>query len=608
MFHLKVPAYTSLDNNTDVKLRNCFDFAVECTYKRPSRRRRNPSLAQTSPPNVLPRQTISPQSDDIKPPENQQRHSSAAQNGLPDYTGAYVSIREGESKDILGVAWRSFALASLDTIDQYMQIYVDVVYPLFPLFHTPTLWKRLRLRHHLTDRPFFASVMSACAIAAARARDGAIAERYVSTMAPEKLSEIFFSAAQDAIPKDLNQAQGLGYMRACGLLALTSIQYGQIKTMHHHLGMYHALAAMQHFHDETHWPANITVVEKEERRRLFWSMYSLDIYTSVVFDAIMKSQETHSNVRYPSEVNDEDLTAGVSSPTNSENWLRGWNFATDLYRVLEHSVKRMCRQKKIRDDRIAITRLLITDGIPEAQIMDHVLELYYQLPARFRDFHISVTGDKSQDLFGFQAANIQATIQLVRMTLFSTGLQHDVELKCNIAEQVLATFHRIAPEYLRAISTPLVYHLGCIGQVLASVMEGPLCEISYHRVRGSLVSMADLLEGLESGLQPTAGASRDLRKQIDRIDQYMAAQRRTGTTLPPQQPPHTITGAENHNLQGGVIPQMHPSTAIPTINGYGVQTSMDEFQLPPDLVNDGAWPWPFELTHVNQIQPSLAFH
>jgi len=51
------------DENPHKQCQNCYDFAVECTYNRPSKRRRNDSstlnsasTTQASPPNVLPSQ------------------------------------------------------------------------------------------------------------------------------------------------------------------------------------------------------------------------------------------------------------------------------------------------------------------------------------------------------------------------------------------------------------------------------------------------------------------------------------------------------------------------------------------------------------------------
>jgi hypothetical protein len=111
--------------------------------------------------------------------------------------------------------------------------------------------------------------MAACALASARGRDGAI---YGSTQEPSYMvtvsSETFYSAAIDALPEDLIVAREFDYMRACALLSIVSIQYGDIEAMQLYLGNYFTLAAIHRFHDEACWPSDITNIEVEERRRL----------------------------------------------------------------------------------------------------------------------------------------------------------------------------------------------------------------------------------------------------------------------------------------------------------------------------------------------------
>ena len=295
-------------------------------------------------------------------------------------------------------------------------------------------------------------------------------------------------------------------------------------------------------------------------------------------------------------------------------------------------MKRMRRHTAPPNDRAPVSQLLVPNDLPDAQVMDNVLRTYYLLPDRFRSHSVPQSGDRSQDLFTFQAANIQTTLQLVRMTLFSTNLVRDVDQKCHVAEQVLNNFNSISLPFLRAISTPLVYHLGRIGRILATVMEGILGEQSYQRVRGLLVSMADLLQGLESGLHPTAGASRDLRAQIQKIDQHMDSQRQIFASGPVQQPRALATKATNgmtngtahgttnglahsatNGLANGAADAMMSGVTSATngldvmmdhspmngdestTSGLGHPVQLDEFQLPPDLVGSEVWPWPFDL-------------
>lgn len=639
--------------NPHQQCQNCYDFAVDCTYKRPSRRRRHQSLALNAPLNILssqqhvhhvhshPARVVSPHSDEsLQEYAQQGRHASIVT--LPDSVygpaaafGAVRSERQS-SRDGVGVAWRSFVLASANMIEQYLEIYLDVLYPSYPLFHPPTLWERIHQQRHLTDRGFFASVMAACALAAARARDSALREKYNISDEMQKSSEVFFVAAQDSLPHDLATAHGFEYMRTCALLALTSIQLGQIQRMHEFLGHYTTLSAMHAFHDETQWPLNITIVEREERRRLFWSVYTLDIFAAVLFNSVLRSQETRSNVRYPSQVTDDDLLSGIATPSHEDNWLRGWNFNIDLYRVLEHAVRMMRNNVHCRDDKIAIVRMLIADGVPQVQVMDQVLGLYCQLPPCFREYGAQVTGDTAKDMIGFQAASIQTTLQVVRMVLFTSTLSYDLRQECDMAERILSTFRNISKTHLRAMGTPLVYYLGRIGQFLASLMEGLLCEETYSRVRNSLVSVADLLAELESGQQMDTGAGSDgLRRQIEKIDHFMRAQRHV-VGVPPGVPLTSngapvgvsgingVNGAMGHGAEYVLEhrPSQHQSTlplpaSAPAVGqppssvaaALGIHSPLDEFQLPQDLVNHGAWPWPLEMasgTSPHQVSGSMA--
>lgn len=533
-----------------------------------------------------------------------------------DITGAYAKVREGRSGDNLEVAWRSFALASLDTVEHLMAIYMKIAYPIYPLFHEPTLWRKLKSREHLTDRGFFASIMAACALASARARDGALGDaQAMRARIPDTNSEVFFATAQDTIGNDLSQAQGLGFLRACALLAVTSIQYSQKSLVHQFLGHFTTLSNMQGFHDEAQWPTDCDEIEVEERRRLFWSMYSFDVYTAVVLNGMLNSRETNAHVRYPREINDEDLAPGAPSLPQQLVWLQGWNFTVDLYRILEHTIQRLRRSNRLRDDsKLSITDFLVEDAVPESQIMDRALAWYSRLPQRFQSYSDPPTGTKALDLFGFQAANIQATLQLLRITHFSLGPVQNVYQKCGVAEQVLKTFHAIPPFYLQAISTPLAYHLGGVGHILSSILEGPICEESYGSIRTLLVSMAELLQSLESGLHPTVGASKSLKSQIERIDEYVSKQRRIIHAIAPTQKspnnerrPTVVMGPNSSKLLGNTsgVPEPHASQQSrltcdgvmpipPQQQSMGVWTAQDEFHLPNDLVGD--WPWPFNFT------------
>ena len=149
--------------------------------------------------------------------------------------------------------------------------------PRFPLFHQSTLLQKVHDQHYLKDRGFFASLMAACALASARERDGALFHSITTTSYNANiLSETFYKAAKDMLPRYLVEAEGLDYMRACALLSITSIQYGDIEAMQLYLGHYFTLVGINRFHDEANWPKHITNIEVEERRRLVNSIVTLN--------------------------------------------------------------------------------------------------------------------------------------------------------------------------------------------------------------------------------------------------------------------------------------------------------------------------------------------
>lgn len=117
--------------------------------------------------------------------------------------------------------------------------------------------------------------MAMCALVSARIRDGAPP----AFLNPEEISrinlldtpsEVYCTAAEEAIPQDLGQFDGnsFEYARALGLLAIIGIQYGQPKLSRRFLGHYCTINAMEGMHDEGRWPKDIDTIETEERRRL----------------------------------------------------------------------------------------------------------------------------------------------------------------------------------------------------------------------------------------------------------------------------------------------------------------------------------------------------
>lgn len=111
--------------------------------------------------------------------------------------------------------------------------------------------------------------MAACALVSGRVRDGALcSKRWNRKDLMEPPSEVYFVAARNSLPDEMVAAKGINYMRACALLAITSIQNSQIKDMQKFSGLYHTLTSMDGLYDEKLWPKSLNTIEIEERRRL----------------------------------------------------------------------------------------------------------------------------------------------------------------------------------------------------------------------------------------------------------------------------------------------------------------------------------------------------
>lgn len=219
-----------------------------------------------------------------------------------------------------------------------------------------------------------------------------------------------------------------------------------------YLGLYQTCVEVEGLHDEESWPQGIGIVQMEERRQLFWSMYTLDVYTAFVWHTVIRSCESQSNVAYPTPVGDDtqfsdaryasfdgtSVLAHASPATAREavtgqSWLQGWNFTTDLYRVLEHIVDQFRRR---RDHRLSTHVDTIFGGYTasNSDVLAAILNMYQGLPSRFKE--IPKAHNSTDHLLNFQTASIAATIQLVRIMVIAAE-DATVKHRCTVANELL---------------------------------------------------------------------------------------------------------------------------------------------------------------------------
>lgn len=271
--------------------------------------------------------------------------------------------------------------------------------------------------------------------------------------------------------------------------------------------------------------------------------------------------------------------------TSAECWLSGWNFVTDLYRMLEHALARFYgnRNKSNHPDINSLPPNTFSDYntiISDSSVADAVLQLYLDLPSWYKETPEMTFDDTKRDRFAFQAANITATLQLVRMVLLATS-GDTIAARCQVAQEVLNAFASIPATYLLAISTPLLHHLGGIGSLVVSVLDEPCTESEYKLVQSILLSMAELLENLEP-IQRSSGASRGLREKANQITTLIASRGNPALAIP---------GMENNTSleqPGGFQWQ-----AEGQVGGQFGAVDDGSATIQPDLLNLLAWNFDF---------------
>ncbi|TKA28868.1 hypothetical protein B0A50_03279 [Salinomyces thailandicus] len=356
----------------------------------------------------------------------------------------------------------------------------------------------------------------------------------------------------------------------------------------YHLSQYHSFVAVASLHDENEWPRDLGPIEIEERRRLFWSAYTLDVFTSVIGKGVVRGSEAAFNVCYPTEADDEDIGGAGMNPSRSHSaphdttWMRGWNFVTDLYRILEHTLYGF-RRLRSKDHRTPLIPVTFFDcPVSQNAVLDHVMTMYQELPASLKATK-PVTNCWAENLLSFQAANIAATVQLVRMVLFTTE-GSNVEQKCRIASDLVRTFASVPTAYLRAISSPLLHHLTGIGMVLGSAFHDGLTQSSYGNIRTVLLELAELISHLETGLQYSAGTSDKLRTQVESIDEFWRMQEQTKASFGLD----TTVDAEGTGIR--------PTGPGQDDQAHSGQLNEDSphFHFPTELLEN--WTWVFDCT------------
>jgi hypothetical protein len=131
-------------------------------------------------------------------------------------------------------------------------------------------------------------------------------------------------------------------------------------------------------------------------------MYTFEIYVSIIWNGVTRVREQQVHVAYTTELDDElfsdrGYNGVVQSPVDirptpgsrqgevaSTSWLCGWNFTTDLYRVLEHIITNF-RDRKNHRGSFPVDIFVDRSAVSVSAVRDSVMQLYVNLPSCFKE-------------------------------------------------------------------------------------------------------------------------------------------------------------------------------------------------------------------------------
>jgi hypothetical protein len=148
-------------NEDQDRCQNCYDFDVSCTYERPSKRKKHPQApaAPTQPSQPAARSSLprNPLASDNHngPVSTSESTSNSTRNDSVGKANDFALVpptATPRDPAELDLPWKVFALASESIILDLFDVYMDIVYPLYPFFNEASDKAKIRNRRHLTDK------------------------------------------------------------------------------------------------------------------------------------------------------------------------------------------------------------------------------------------------------------------------------------------------------------------------------------------------------------------------------------------------------------------------------------------------------------------------
>lgn len=309
-------------------------------------------------------------------------------------------------------------------------------------------------------------------------------------------SERFLIEAISKIPTHIDDPRDLDYLRTFGLLAVYSLRRGNHSDLHRYIGLYHSLVAQNGFHDESRWPDGITIADVDDRRRLFWCVYRLEIHSACVVGHMIRMPESQVSVLYPR------ITPSMEPETHA--WTAGWDYITDLFRLMEYAIISL-RGGKHRKAALAIC----CDRPSPMTLLNSLDQLKATKPRileRLKDPETAFQSNRCK----YMAVQISCTETLVNIMVL-LYCQAPAREVIDIAESFLEEITQSPLIMFKVASSQIVQQLLGVGHMLynASRYDSGMYASEAKRL---ITFLADLVKNLELDIPSAAEAAERLMR------------------------------------------------------------------------------------------------
>ena len=339
-------------------------------------------------------------------------------------------------------------------------------------------------------------LMALCAVSSQTALSNAVFDQALLQGAPLPESENYFFEAISKIPLRIAQSEDLDYLRSFGLLAVYSLQRGNHSDLNRYLGLYHALVAQHGFHDENRWPEHLSMSDVDDRRRLFWCVYRLEIHSACVLGHVVRMPESQVSVLYPR------ITPAMESETQA--WTAGWDYITDLFRLLEYAMfsLRGCNNRK------AALSVFCERPSPTT-LLDGLARLKASKPRMLLGID-DASSDHQSNRCKYMAVQITCTETLVNIMalLYCQAPAREV---MDIAEAFLEEVDKASLIVFKVAGSQIVHQLLGVGHMLFNASR---YESGRHGAEAKrlIAFLSDLVKSLEDDIPSAAEAAERLQK------------------------------------------------------------------------------------------------